>query len=195
MYWICLLYTSRNHERRSHRALGHPLLGDAQRGLLGRELDAGHARRACEADALRRAQRAPEHRAEVAVADRKAEGLLPECGRLEPGKAEMPGIGDVNRADLAGARAVSYTHLGIGDTIRVSLTPEPGGDRSREVIVAQELLQTMSLRSFTPLVTACPGCGRTTSTYFQTLAERIQAHLRQRMPQWRDSYVLSLIHI
>jgi (E)-4-hydroxy-3-methylbut-2-enyl-diphosphate synthase len=78
---------------------------------------------------------------------------------------------------------------GIGDTIRVSLTPEPGGDRSREVIVAQELLQTMSLRSFTPLVTACPGCGRTTSTYFQTLAERIQAHLRQRMPQWRDSYV------
>jgi (E)-4-hydroxy-3-methylbut-2-enyl-diphosphate synthase len=77
---------------------------------------------------------------------------------------------------------------GIGDTIRVSLTPEPGGDRSREVIVAQELLQTMGLRSFTPLVTACPGCGRTTSTYFQTLAERIQAHLRERMPQWRDRY-------
>jgi (E)-4-hydroxy-3-methylbut-2-enyl-diphosphate synthase len=77
---------------------------------------------------------------------------------------------------------------GIGDTIRVSLTPEPGGDRSREVIVAQELLQTMGLRSFTPLVTACPGCGRTTSTYFQTLAERIQAHLRERMPQWRHSY-------
>jgi (E)-4-hydroxy-3-methylbut-2-enyl-diphosphate synthase len=77
---------------------------------------------------------------------------------------------------------------GIGDTIRVSLTPEPGGDRTREVIVAQELLQTMGLRSFTPLVTACPGCGRTTSTYFQTLAERIQAHLRQRMPQWRRSY-------
>jgi (E)-4-hydroxy-3-methylbut-2-enyl-diphosphate synthase len=77
---------------------------------------------------------------------------------------------------------------GIGDTIRVSLTPEPGGDRSREVIVAQELLQTMGLRSFTPLVTACPGCGRTTSTYFQTLAESIQAHLRERMPQWRDRY-------
>jgi (E)-4-hydroxy-3-methylbut-2-enyl-diphosphate synthase len=77
---------------------------------------------------------------------------------------------------------------GIGDTIRVSLTPEPGGDRSREVIVAQELLQTMALRSFTPLVTACPGCGRTTSTYFQTLAERIQTHLRERMPQWRRSY-------
>jgi (E)-4-hydroxy-3-methylbut-2-enyl-diphosphate synthase len=77
---------------------------------------------------------------------------------------------------------------GIGDTIRVSLTPEPGGDRTREVIVAQELLQTMGLRSFTPLVTACPGCGRTTSTYFQTLAERIQRHLRERMPQWRDAY-------
>src|SRR5579863_5036804 len=77
---------------------------------------------------------------------------------------------------------------GIGDTIRVSLTPEPGGDRSREVIVAQELLQTMGLRSFTPLVTACPGCGRTTSTYFQTLADRIQRHLRERMPEWRTAY-------
>jgi (E)-4-hydroxy-3-methylbut-2-enyl-diphosphate synthase len=77
---------------------------------------------------------------------------------------------------------------GIGDTIRVSLTPEPGGDRSREVIVAQELLQTMGLRSFTPLVTACPGCGRTTSTYFQTLAESIQRHLRERMPEWRTAY-------
>ncbi len=77
---------------------------------------------------------------------------------------------------------------GIGDTIRVSLTPEPGGDRTREVIVAQELLQTMGLRSFTPLVTACPGCGRTTSTYFQTLAESIQRHLRERMPQWSRDY-------
>jgi len=77
---------------------------------------------------------------------------------------------------------------GIGDTIRVSLTPEPDGDRTREVIVAQELLQTMGLRSFTPLVTACPGCGRTTSTYFQTLADRIQRHLRERMPGWRGAY-------
>jgi (E)-4-hydroxy-3-methylbut-2-enyl-diphosphate synthase len=77
---------------------------------------------------------------------------------------------------------------GIGDTIRVSLTPEPDGDRTREVIVAQELLQTMGLRSFTPLVTACPGCGRTTSTYFQTLADRIQRHLRERMPGWRHVY-------
>ncbi len=77
---------------------------------------------------------------------------------------------------------------GIGDTIRVSLTPEPGGDRAREVIVAQEILQTMGLRSFTPLVTACPGCGRTTSTVFQELAENIQAFIRTQMPSWRDRY-------
>jgi len=74
---------------------------------------------------------------------------------------------------------------GIGDTIRVSLTPEPGGDRTQEVIVAQEILQTMGLRSFTPMVIACPGCGRTTSTYFQELAQKIQSHLRHRMPEWR----------
>jgi len=77
---------------------------------------------------------------------------------------------------------------GIGDTIRVSLTPEPNGDRTREVLVAQEILQTMGLRSFTPQVTACPGCGRTTSTYFQELAERIQSYLRTSMPAWRDRY-------
>ena len=74
---------------------------------------------------------------------------------------------------------------GIGDTIRVSLTPEPNGDRTKEVIVAQELLQTMGLRSFTPLVTACPGCGRTTSTYFQELADKIQSYLRAQMPVWK----------
>ena len=74
---------------------------------------------------------------------------------------------------------------GIGDTIRVSLTPEPGGDRTREVVVAQEILQTMGLRSFAPLVIACPGCGRTTSTVFQELAARIQAFLREQMPVWR----------
>jgi (E)-4-hydroxy-3-methylbut-2-enyl-diphosphate synthase len=78
---------------------------------------------------------------------------------------------------------------GIGDTIRISLTPEPNGDRTREVVVAQELLQTMGLRSFAPLVTACPGCGRTTSTYFQTLAQSIQEHLRRRMPEWRRTHV------
>ena len=77
---------------------------------------------------------------------------------------------------------------GIGDTIRVSLTPEPGGDRAQEVIVAQEILQTMGLRSFLPLVTACPGCGRTTSTVFQELAQSIQTHIRHRMPQWRREY-------
>ena len=78
---------------------------------------------------------------------------------------------------------------GIGDTIRISLTPEPGGDRTREVMVAQEILQTMGLRSFAPMVIACPGCGRTTSTVFQELAERIQAHLRARMPEWKKHYV------
>jgi (E)-4-hydroxy-3-methylbut-2-enyl-diphosphate synthase len=77
---------------------------------------------------------------------------------------------------------------GIGDTIRVSLTPEPNGDRTQEVIVAQEILQTMGLRSFTPMVIACPGCGRTTSTYFQELAQKIQGHIRHRMPEWRKRH-------
>ena len=77
---------------------------------------------------------------------------------------------------------------GIGDTIRISLTPEPGGNRCNEVIVAQEILQTMGLRSFTPLVTACPGCGRTTSTVFQELADNIQAYVRSKMPIWREKY-------
>jgi (E)-4-hydroxy-3-methylbut-2-enyl-diphosphate synthase len=77
---------------------------------------------------------------------------------------------------------------GIGDTIRVSLTPEPNGDRTQEVIVAQEILQTMGLRSFTPMVVACPGCGRTTSTYFQELAQKIQGHIRHRMPEWRKRH-------
>ena len=77
---------------------------------------------------------------------------------------------------------------GIGDTIRISLTPAPGESRTREVVVAQEILQTMGLRSFTPLVTACPGCGRTTSTVFQELAESIQTYLREQMPIWRLQY-------
>ena len=77
---------------------------------------------------------------------------------------------------------------GIGDTIRVSLTPEPGGERTREVQVAQEILQTMGLRAFTPMVSACPGCGRTTSTVFQELADKIQAYLRAQMPVWRETY-------
>ena len=78
---------------------------------------------------------------------------------------------------------------GIGDTIRVPLTPDPGGDRTQEVIVAQEILQTMGLRSFAPMVVACPGCGRTTSTFFQELAQQIQSHIRHRMPEWRRQYI------
>jgi (E)-4-hydroxy-3-methylbut-2-enyl-diphosphate synthase len=77
---------------------------------------------------------------------------------------------------------------GIGDTIRISLTPEPGGDRTREVIVGQEILQTMGLRAFVPMVAACPGCGRTTSTYFQELAESIQSYVRSQMLMWREEY-------
>ena len=77
---------------------------------------------------------------------------------------------------------------GIGDTIRVSLTPKPNGDRSEEVFVAQQILQSLGIRSFTPQVTACPGCGRTTSTFFQELAERIQTYIREQMPQWKTRY-------
>ena len=77
---------------------------------------------------------------------------------------------------------------GIGDTIRVSLTPEPGGDREREVEIAQQVLQSMGLRSFLPQVSACPGCGRTTSTFFQEMAQQIQQHLKDRMPEWQETH-------
>ena len=77
---------------------------------------------------------------------------------------------------------------GIGDTIRVSLTPDPGGDRSEEVRVAQQILQSLGLRHFTPQVTSCPGCGRTTSTFFQSMAQEIQQHLQHRMPEWRADH-------
>ncbi|MGB1882488.1 MAG: flavodoxin-dependent (E)-4-hydroxy-3-methylbut-2-enyl-diphosphate synthase [Gammaproteobacteria bacterium] len=97
------------------------------------------------------------------------------------------GMGSKGIVASSAAMGILLQH-GIGDTIRVSLTPEPGGDRTQEVVVAQELLQTMGLRSFTPLVTACPGCGRTTSTVFQELAEDIQAYVRTQMPVWRDQY-------
>jgi (E)-4-hydroxy-3-methylbut-2-enyl-diphosphate synthase len=90
-------------------------------------------------------------------------------------------------ASTAGMAVV--LQAGIGDTLRVSLTPEPGGDRTQEVLVAQEILQTMGLRSFTPMVVACPGCGRTTSSFFQELAQSIQSHLRHRMPEWRKQYM------
>jgi len=97
------------------------------------------------------------------------------------------GIG--SKGIVASAASMGYLlQQGIGDTIRVSLTPEPGESRTTEVIVAQELLQTMGIRSFTPLVTACPGCGRTTSTYFQELAGDIQRYLRNTMPEWKKTY-------
>jgi (E)-4-hydroxy-3-methylbut-2-enyl-diphosphate synthase len=97
------------------------------------------------------------------------------------------GIG--SKGIVASTAALSMLlHDGIGDTIRISLTPEPGADRCKEVIVAQEILQTMGLRSFVPMVTACPGCGRTTSTYFQSLASQIQDYLRKQMPEWKLQY-------
>ncbi len=97
------------------------------------------------------------------------------------------GMGSKGIVASAAALAVLLQE-GIGDTIRISLTPAPGESRTREVIVAQELLQTMGLRAFTPLVTACPGCGRTTSSFFQELAQRVQEHVRARMPEWRLRY-------
>ena len=97
------------------------------------------------------------------------------------------GMGSKGIVASTAAMAV-LLQAGIGDTIRVSLTPDPGGDRTKEVVVAQELLQTMGLRSFAPLVIACPGCGRTTSTYFQELAARLQSFLLAQMPGWRDNY-------
>ncbi len=97
------------------------------------------------------------------------------------------GMGSKGIVASAAALSVLLSE-GIGDTIRISLTPEPGADRSREVIVAQEILQTMGLRAFVPLVTACPGCGRTTSTYFQQLASQVQDYLRKKMPQWSSRY-------
>lgn len=97
------------------------------------------------------------------------------------------GIGSKGVVASSAALAVLLQE-GIGDTIRISLTPEPQEPRTREVVVAQELLQTMGLRAFTPMVTACPGCGRTTSTFFQELAKKVQDHVRARMPEWRIQY-------
>ena len=97
------------------------------------------------------------------------------------------GIGSKGIVASTAALAI-LMHDGIGDTIRVSLTPEPGAPREKEVIVAQEILQTMGLRSFVPLVTACPGCGRTTSTLFQELASQVQNYLREQMPNWKEKH-------
>jgi len=113
--------------------------------------------------------------------------LARRCGyALHLGLTEA-GMGSKGIVASTAAMAVLLQE-GIGDTIRVSLTPEPNGDRTREVTVAQELLQTMGLRSFTPMVAACPGCGRTTSSYFQELAQRIQEYLRAQMPLWKERY-------
>jgi (E)-4-hydroxy-3-methylbut-2-enyl-diphosphate synthase len=97
------------------------------------------------------------------------------------------GIGSKGMVASSAALAVLLQE-GIGDTIRISLTPEPGAPRTQEVVVAQELLQTMGLRAFTPMVTACPGCGRTTSEFFQELAQRVQEHVRAKMPEWKISH-------
>jgi (E)-4-hydroxy-3-methylbut-2-enyl-diphosphate synthase len=97
------------------------------------------------------------------------------------------GMGSKGMVASSAALAVLLQE-GIGDTIRISLTPEPGGARTQEVVVAQELLQSMGIRAFNPMVVACPGCGRTTSTYFQHLAKEVQSHLRERMHQWRGAY-------
>jgi (E)-4-hydroxy-3-methylbut-2-enyl-diphosphate synthase len=97
------------------------------------------------------------------------------------------GMGEKGIVSSTAALAVLLQE-GIGDTIRVSLTPEPGGDRTQEVRVSQEILQSLGLRAFAPRVVACPGCGRTTSSYFQELAQRIQSHVRERMPRWREEY-------
>jgi (E)-4-hydroxy-3-methylbut-2-enyl-diphosphate synthase len=97
------------------------------------------------------------------------------------------GIGSKGIVASSAALAVLLQE-GIGDTIRISLTPEPGAPRTQEVVVAQELLQTMGLRAFTPMVTACPGCGRTTSEFFQHLAQSVQEHVRAKMPEWRISH-------
>ncbi len=114
-------------------------------------------------------------------------GLAARCDYpLHLGLTEA-GMGSKGIVASTAAMAVLLQE-GIGDTVRVSLTPEPGQARSDEVVVAQEILQTMGLRAFTPMVTACPGCGRTTSTYFQSLAQDVQQYVRRRMPEWKLQY-------
>ena len=120
---------------------------------------------------------------------------LLECYRVLAARCDYPlhlGLTEAGlgmKGIVATAAALSLVlEEGIGDTIRASLTPSPGGDRTQEVFVAQQVLQSLGLRSFTPQVTACPGCGRTTSTFFQKMAEDIQAYLREQMPLWRDRH-------
>ncbi|MBV9088067.1 MAG: flavodoxin-dependent (E)-4-hydroxy-3-methylbut-2-enyl-diphosphate synthase, partial [Acidobacteriaceae bacterium] len=114
-------------------------------------------------------------------------GLAARCQYpLHLGLTEA-GMGSKGVVSSAAALAVLLQE-GIGDTIRVSLTPAPNGDRTEEVVVAQQVLQSLGIRSFTPQVTACPGCGRTTSTFFQEMAEQIQSYLRDQMPAWKQRY-------
>ncbi|HET9682131.1 MAG TPA: flavodoxin-dependent (E)-4-hydroxy-3-methylbut-2-enyl-diphosphate synthase [Candidatus Limnocylindrales bacterium] len=120
---------------------------------------------------------------------------LVDVYRILAGRTDLPLHLGLTEAGLGMKGIVASTaglaillEEGIGDTIRVSLTPAPGGEREEEVRVAQQVLQSMGLRSFLPQVSACPGCGRTTSTFFQEMAERIQGHLRDRMPEWRERY-------
>ncbi len=184
--------------------------GSLDQALVARLMDENHAR-AEPWDAARVAREALIRSALDSAARAEAQGMGRDCILLSCKVSGVQELIAVYR-DLA-ARCDYALHLGlteagmgskgivastaalavllqegIGDTIRISLTPEPGESRTREVIVAQELLQTMGLRAFTPLVTACPGCGRTTSTLFQELALRVQEHVRAKMPEWRIKY-------
>ena len=184
--------------------------GSLDQALVARLMDENHAR-AEPWDAARVAREALIRSALDSAAQAEAQGMGRDCILLSCKVSGVQELIAVYR-DLA-ARCDYALHLGlteagmgskgivastaalavllqegIGDTIRISLTPEPGESRTREVIVAQELLQTMGLRAFTPLVTACPGCGRTTSTLFQELALRVQEHVRAKMPEWRIKY-------
>ena len=165
-----------------------------------RPKDAAHVmREALVVSAIGSAQRAealglPGHRIVLSCKVSDVQDLIAVYGELArrcdyPLHLGLTEAGMGSKGIVASTAAIAVLlQQGIGDTIRVSLTPEPGGDRTREVVVAQEVLQTMGLRSFAPQVTACPGCGRTTSTVFQELAERIQSFLREQMPVWRERY-------
>lgn len=136
----------------------------------------------------------PHNRIIISAKISQVQDLL-ECYRRLAGRCDYPLHLGLTEAGLGTKGVVSTTAAlslvlaeGIGDTIRVSLTPRPGGDRTEEVLVAQQILQSLGLRAFAPQVTACPGCGRTTSTFFQKMAEDIQLYLREQMPRWREHH-------
>ncbi|MBV2091825.1 MAG: flavodoxin-dependent (E)-4-hydroxy-3-methylbut-2-enyl-diphosphate synthase [Candidatus Thiodiazotropha sp. (ex Ctena orbiculata)] len=184
--------------------------GSLDKGLVARMMDQNaHAERPLDADqmtreimvtsALESAQRAIElglSRSQIVLSCKMSgvqdliavyRELANRCDyALHLGLTEA-GMGSKGIVASSAALAVLLQE-GIGDTIRISLTPEPGGARTQEVIVAQELLQSMGIRAFTPMVVACPGCGRTTSTFFQQLAQQVQTHLRERMPGWQEKH-------